>query len=444
MTARRLFAVLLIILVVFGSSCGQIQESDAAGSSADTETEAASSDSIETETEPESLPAGFGVETETARRYGLTEENYPKLDGSTSTFSIVMSLFTTFFDYSSEAGPDGKWPETPSKTVPSYRKLIHGEADMIFVPYASSDVLKEAEDAGTKLEFHRVAAEALVFLTHEDNETENITREQVRDIYLNYGIRNWKELGGPDRELIPVCRNADSGSQSQMDNLILDDEPIDPEILDHYQLTIMWDVLEMVRDYQTGGISEQYGLQRNCFALGYSLFTYVEDAVKNYGMNGLKYLAYEGILPSEESIRNGTYPLSDGYYAVLRADTPADHPARKVLQYLQSEEGQRMLEERTLMLPAKDDPDVTPSGGYLDPDSEEQAEKNEEQQKKDIAELADLLQSFGWEGELNKDSYMEASAWLMEHRNAMIESGTPAGRIDYYYRLLQSLAISEP
>ena len=103
-----------------------------------------------------------------------------------------------------------------------------------------------------------------------------------------------------------------------------------------------------------------------------------------------------------------------------------------------------MLEERTLMLPAKDDPDVTPSGGYLDPDSEEQAEKNEEQQKKDIAELADLLQSFGWEGELNKDSYMEASAWLMEQRDAMIESGTPAGRIDYYYRLLQSLAISEP
>ena len=219
---------------------------------------------------------------------------------------------------------------------------------MIFVPYASSAVLQEAADSGARLEFHRIAAEALVFITHEDNETENITREQVREIYLNYGIRNWKALGGPDKELIPICRNADSGSQSQMDNLILDNEAMDPELLDNYQMTLMWDVLEVVANYQTGGPLNEYKLNRDCYALGYSLFTYVENAVNDYEMSGLKYLAYEGVLPTAESIVSGTYPLSDGYYAVLRADTPADHPARRILQYLQSEEGQKMLDEKSL------------------------------------------------------------------------------------------------
>ena len=36
--------------------------------------------------------------------------------------------------------------------------------------------------------------------------------------------------GGPDKRLIPFCRNADSGSQSQLDNLILHGEEMDAGI----------------------------------------------------------------------------------------------------------------------------------------------------------------------------------------------------------------------
>ncbi|HHY71208.1 MAG TPA: hypothetical protein GX519_06125 [Thermoanaerobacterales bacterium] len=39
---------------------------------------------------------------------------------------------------------------------------------MIIVPYASSDVLVQAEDAGVKLEFYPIAAEALVFITPKE------------------------------------------------------------------------------------------------------------------------------------------------------------------------------------------------------------------------------------------------------------------------------------
>ena len=381
------------------------------------------------------------METEIAKRYGITEENYPVLDGSTSTFSIVLSLFNTFFDYTNAEEGSVKLPETASKTVPSYRKLIRKEADMIFVPYASSAVFQEAADNGTELEFHRIAAEALVFITHEDNETENITREQVREIYLNYGIRNWKELGGPDKELVPICRNADSGSQSQMDNLILDNEAMNPEVLDNYQMTLMWGVLEVVANYQTGGPLDEYKLNRNCYALGYSLFTYVEDAINDYQMSGLKYLAYEGVLPTAESIVSGTYPLSDGYYAVLRSDTPEDHPARRILQYLQSEEGQKMLEEKTQMLPAGEDAEDA-QAGYLDFDSEEQANKNEEQRERDLNELSELLKHYGWEVELNRESLLSAAEWLMTHREELIKDGAPAGRIDYYYTMLEMMLLN--
>ena len=57
--------------------------------------------------------------------------------------------------------------------------------------------MDRAKKAGVELEFHKFAAEALVFITSADNPTENITYEQVRSIYLDYGIKNWGELGGP-------------------------------------------------------------------------------------------------------------------------------------------------------------------------------------------------------------------------------------------------------
>ena len=444
MTAFLIAGILVLTMLSCSYSEGADQTSQVPAVSVE---ESSSVDPVteqESKSEPESVSteasSGYSdaLETVLAKRYGITMDNYPILDGSTSTRSIVSSLYNVFFNIG-EAGYEGsKLPGTPSKTVPSYRKLIQKEADMIFVPYASSAVLQEAKDHGVELEFHRIAAEALVFITHADNTAENITRDQVREIYLNYGIRNWKELGGPDKELVPICRNADSGSQSQMDNLILGNEAMHPEILDHYLLPLMWDVLEAVAYYQTGGFEEHHALNRDCYALGYSLFTYVEDAVRNYGMSGLKYLSYEGVAPSEESILNGTYTLSDGYYAVLRADTPADHPARKLLEFLQSEEGQKMLESVN-MLPAPETEETGPSGGYLDPDNEGQAERQEEQEKKDLADLSALLERFGESPELNPDTYSSVSSWLLDHRDELIEKGIPSGRIAYYWTLLQRL-----
>ncbi|AQS58954.1 hypothetical protein B0537_07575 [Desulforamulus ferrireducens] len=154
--------------------------------------------------------------SDTADKLGITNQNYPKIDGSTSTLSIVRAINQAMY----LSNENDNFPETASKTMPSYKMLINGEVDMIIVPYASSDVLAMAENAGVKLEFFPIAAEALVFITPKENKAENISMEQVCEIYLNYGIANWSALGGTNSELVPICRNSDSGSQSQMENLI--------------------------------------------------------------------------------------------------------------------------------------------------------------------------------------------------------------------------------
>lgn len=275
--------------------------------------------------------------TDTAKELGITSENYPRIDGSTSTLDIAHAIWRAMYK---EGTPEYEkiYSMEPSRTVPSYELLIQGNVDLILVPYASQAVLDLARDAGVELEFHKVAAEALIFVTPKDNTTEGITREQVRSIYLDYGITNWTELGGPDRELVPICRNADSGSQSQMDNLVLENEPMHPDIQKNYVELTMEGMLELVAFYHNGGFSSS---PTNSYAIGYTLYTYLQGMNDVTGIGDqLDILAYDGVLPTEESISDGSYPLSDGYYAVVRSDLPEEHSARAVIEWLQGADGQ--------------------------------------------------------------------------------------------------------
>lgn len=285
-------------------------------------------------------PETDGVQKE--HETGINNENYPRIDGSTSTLKIVQALYREFIG---DGGPD--FPESASKTVPSYRKLIDGEVDMIFVPYASEDVLNEAKSKNVELEFYPVAAEALIFITPVDNTAENITKEQVRSIYLDYSIKNWKEIGGPDKKLIPVCRNSDSGSQSQMDNLVLKNEKMHPGIKKNYVELTMEGMLEQVAFYHSGGLN---GKPTDGYALGYTLYTYLKNINEITGIGErLKILSYEGVEPTVESIGDGSYTLADAYYAVVRKDLPAPHSAREIVKWLGTDDGVRAIERLSMI-----------------------------------------------------------------------------------------------
>lgn len=278
---------------------------------------------------------------------GVTQENYPRIDGSTSTVEIARAIHQAVYGHGGTA--------QPSRTVPSYEKLIAGELDLILVPYASPEVRRQAREAGVELEYAQVAAEALIFITPADNTASNITGDQVRDIYLHNAIPSWTVLGGPDRALVPICRNADSGSQSQMDNLILDGRPMDPAIQENYVELTMEGMLEQVAFYHNGGLQ---GQPTETYALGYTLFTYLQDMNEMTGIGEqLKVLDYEGVPATAENISAGTYPLTDGYYAVTRADLPQDHPARKVVEWLCSETGQQWVADSGFLPATGGDPE---------------------------------------------------------------------------------------
>lgn len=256
------------------------------------------------------------------KREGAPDVEIPILDGSTSTYNITQNIYWQFY-----INPQNheNYPKAHSKTSNSYKRLIDGEVEMIFVPDPSEEVKNYAEEKGVKLRYIPIATEALIFFTDKNNTADNITTEQLYNIYVNNSIENWSEIGGENADLVPFCRNLDSGSHAQMERFILDGKDLNEEIRKEHTSWIMSSILTEV-DYFNRNNHGKY-------AMGYSLYYYYFNSQTVLGPVNLKLMSINGVAPTEESIANGTYPYTTNYYAVVRdEDNPKVDAFAKLIQ----------------------------------------------------------------------------------------------------------------
>lgn len=271
--------------------------------------------------------------TKIAEQFGFDKE-MPVIDGSTSTYPFTEAVYGKLF-FNGFNHPQK--PKKHSKSHATYQRLINGEIDMSFASvYPASDILEMAEEKGVELELIPIAYDAMIFFTNKENEAEGLTTAQIADIYVNDAYSNWSEIGGPDALLYPYCRNNDSGSHAQMEKHFLNGNEIHPEVQKETSMTmsnILTDVISAKTDDPTG------------FGLGYSIYYYYHNVDMVLGTKQhLKLLAIDGVHPNDETIANGTYPLSNNTYIAIRKDTPKDAPARKMAEFMLTEEGQMCVE----------------------------------------------------------------------------------------------------
>ncbi len=271
--------------------------------------------------------------SELAEMFGFDRE-MPNIDGSTSTYPFTQAVYGMLF---SNGQTHPAYPKSHSKSHASYQRLINGEVDMLFASvYPASDILKMAEDKGVELELIPIAYDAMIFFTNKDNPIAGLTKEQISDIYVNDAYDNWSEVGGSDALLYPYCRNNDSGSHAQMEKHFLNGNEIHPEVQRETSRTmsdILTDVMAAKTDHPIG------------YALGYSIYYYYHNMYYFYPVEEeLKLLSIDGVMPTDETIADGSYPLSNNTYIVLRKDTPKDSPARKMAEFMLTEAGQNCVE----------------------------------------------------------------------------------------------------
>ncbi len=271
--------------------------------------------------------------SELAEIFGFDKE-MPVIDGSTSTYPFTQAVYGALF-CNGETHP--QYPQKHSKSHASYQRLINGEIDMLFASvYPASDILKMAEEKGVELELIPIAYDAMIFFTNKENPIAGLTKEQITDIYVHDAYDNWSEIDGSNALLYPYCRNNDSGSHAQMEKHFLDGNEIHPEVQKETSYTmsnILTDVMDAKTDTPVG------------YGLGYSIYYYYHNMDMFYNVHeNLKLLAIDGVTPTDETIADGSYPLSNNTYVVLRKDTPEDAPARKMAEFMLTEAGQACVE----------------------------------------------------------------------------------------------------
>ena len=261
--------------------------------------------------EPESIPFTF------------TRENLPRLDGSTSTVPLAQSMCAVLLGEDVEKVTD---LIQFSRTTQSYRNLMAGQADLLLAAEPAPEVLAELEAGGEWL-LTPFATDALVFVVNADNPVSGLTTQQVQQIYTGE-ITNWSQLGGSDLEIIPFQRNAEAGSQTMFEKLVMAGLPLmDPP--SQWISDSMSGLLEAVREYDNSPA-----------AIGYTVYYYANDMEM---AKGLKVLSIDGVSPSADAIRAGEYPFLNPYYVSIRQDAAEDSPTRILYDWVLSADGQELV-----------------------------------------------------------------------------------------------------
>ncbi len=279
---------------------------------------------------------------EGSRVVSLTEEStllltddLPVLDGATALFPVYAAyakavyprealdaddLFYTIDDY------DLPGVLKCTTTSGAYKRIVSGDADIIFVAAPSEQQKQAAEAAGVELLYTPIGREAFVFFVNAKNPLENLTVETVRRIYSGE-VTQWKELGVKGLgKIVAFQREEGSGSQSALLRL-MGDEPL-AEAPAERLISGMGGVIERTADYKNF---------KN--ALGYSFRFYCSEMVGN---EGIRLLSLDGVTPTVENIANGSYPQASSFFAVSRAD--ADETVRAFVEWMTGPQGQKLVE----------------------------------------------------------------------------------------------------
>jgi phosphate transport system substrate-binding protein len=159
----------------------------------------------------------------------------------------------------------------------------------------------------------------------------NLSRNQLRAIY-NGNVTNWRELGGPDREIYAVARMVGSGTGDLFNELVMGDLKTD---------TLGADT------YTQNNAEMKTAITKSDKAIGYLGFNYVQDG-------NLSAVAYEGVFPTTEGIKSETYPLSRPLY-VMTWNEP-DEGEQAFIDFLLGDEGQSIVEEIGFLPVGSEDP----------------------------------------------------------------------------------------
>ncbi len=187
-----------------------------------------------------------------------------------------------------------------------------GMADLVKLP-------KEADGLTSVV----VARDGIAVIVNPANLVENLTLDQIRDIFCGK-VGNWKDVGGRDGAITLVSREAGSGTRSSFEQIVGN---------------IKLSARALVQD-SNGSIRET--VAGDPLAIGYLSHGLINERIKA--------LTVAGTPCSTEAVMAGSYPLVRPIFLLTRGEPQG--AAGKFIAFVLSEAGQAQIRKDGL-IPAK-------------------------------------------------------------------------------------------
>ncbi len=199
--------------------------------------------------------------------------------------------------------------------------LINGTTDLAMAsrPMKDDEKAKAKQSRGAEITEQPIALDALAVFVHSQNPVQQLSIPQIRDIFQGK-TKNWKEIGGPDAQIILYGRESSSGTYDYFREHVLDKGDFAPAVQ-----TLQG----------TAAIINAVGQDRN--GIGYGGIAYATTA---------RPLAIAGdggsaIAPNEQTVADNTYPLSRKLFFYHSANAP--ERVTKFVQWSLTPEAQALV-----------------------------------------------------------------------------------------------------
>lgn len=230
------------------------------------------------------------------------KEGAVSTDGSTSMQKVISALGEQFEKDNSGA----KFTYNPTGSGSGIAAVSEGRCDIGL----SSRALKVDEKAGG-LHETILALDGIAIIVNPSNSVSDLSVDTIAKIYTGE-ITNWKDVGGNDAEIVLIGREAGSGTRDGFESITGTKD----KCKYRQELTSTGDVITTVAG--------------NPDAIGYASLASIKDNVKA--------LTVEGVTPTEETVKNGTYRIQRPFVLVTKDGTKLSETAQKFFDFATSKD----------------------------------------------------------------------------------------------------------
>ena len=236
------------------------------------------------------------------------------VSGSTSVQPLAQDLADTF----NEIEPGISVEVQGGGSTQGVKDASEGTSDI-----GDSSRELTAEEKSLGITEHVIAHDGIAVIVHPSNGISNLSKDQIAKIFKGE-LKNWKEVGGPDSEILVVTREDGSGTRSAFEELMGLQEKRDGKTFSLMRSDAL------VAD-GTGVVKANVAAKEN--SIGYTSLGFVDNTMKKVSIDNIECTV--------DTIKSKTYPISRPFLMLTKGELRPE--VKAFMDFILSDKGQEVV-----------------------------------------------------------------------------------------------------